>query len=400
MNSEYKHVGANLYRRKSSDVYYALLKRNGKQFRRSLKTTDRELARRRLNELRDEVGNLTSQDAGQLTFEILANRWQESVRHTVKESTAKRRKRCVAVVSPFFAGVTLRHITASHCERWVTERGESIAPQTFAHELDTMKAVFEYAKEQGLILRNPAQSIRRKRILPAQIEVPTRTQFVQLVAAIRASDGRTSSQERTTDGADLVELLAYSGCRIEEARNLRWEHVSFERGTLTITGGERRTKNYEARTVPMTAALSGLLSRLHSERQPKSTAHVMAIGSARRCITTACRRLGLPRFTHHDFRHFFATTCIESGVDIPTISKWLGHKDGGALAMKVYGHLRQEHSFEQVKRVTFGCETPKNAEKIAKLAARRISLWDALKGGRGIDIEFTPMPGKVRKIVL
>jgi hypothetical protein len=29
----------------------------------------------------------------------------------------------------------------------------------------------------------------------------------------------------------------------------------------------------------------------------------------------------------------FATRCIESGVDIPTVSRWLGHKDGGALAM-------------------------------------------------------------------
>jgi hypothetical protein len=40
-------------------------------------------------------------------------------------------------------------------------------------------------------------------------------------------------------------------------------------------------------------------------------------------------------------------------VGIPTISRWLGHKDGGALAMKVYGHLRQEHSFEMSKRVSF-----------------------------------------------
>jgi len=35
---------------------------------------------------------------------------------------------------------------------------------------------------------------------------------------------------------------------------------------------------------------------------------------------------------------------IESGVDIPTVSRWLGHKDGGALGMRVYGHLRNEHS--------------------------------------------------------
>jgi hypothetical protein len=49
----------------------------------------------------------------------------------------------------------------------------------------------------------------------------------------------------------------------------------------------------------------------------------------------------------------FATRCIESGVDIPTVSRWLGHKDGGALAMKVYGHLRDSHSVNMAQRVIF-----------------------------------------------
>ncbi len=167
-------------------------------------------------------------------------------------------------------------------------------------------------------------------------------------------------KSKAKDGADLVELLAYSGLRIDEARNLKWADVSFSRGLVSVTGGERRTKNYEVRSVPMTLALSGLLSRLHRERQPQPADYIVPIESARRCIETACARLGFPKFTHHDFRHFFATTCIESGVDIPTVSKWLGHKDGGALAMKVYGHLRQEHGFAQIKRVSFGTEQPDN----------------------------------------
>ncbi|MBU6401492.1 MAG: hypothetical protein KGS61_14340 [Verrucomicrobia bacterium] len=50
------------------------------------------------------------------------------------------------------------------------------------------------------------------------------------------------------------------------------------------------------------------------------------------------------------------TSPLESGVDIPTISRWLGHSDGGALAMRVYGHLRQEHSFAMIKRVDFSAE--------------------------------------------
>ena len=58
-------------------------------------------------------------------------------------------------------------------------------------------------------------------------------------------------------------------------------------------------------------------------------------------------------FSFPDLRHLFATLCIESGVDIPTVSRWLGHKDGGALAMKVYGHLRNQHSASMAKLVNF-----------------------------------------------
>ena len=67
----------------------------------------------------------------------------------------------------------------------------------------------------------------------------------------------------------------------------------------------------------------------------------------------AAKKIKMARITHHDLRHFFATVSIESGVDIPTVSRWLGHKDGGALAMRTYGHLRREHSVSQAQKVSF-----------------------------------------------
>ncbi len=76
---------------------------------------------------------------------------------------------------------------------------------------------------------------------------------------------------------------------------------------------------------------------MHEAHQPQPSDRVSQIDSAKKFLGTACRRLSYPAFSHHDFRHFFATTCIEAGVDIPTVSRWLGHKDGGALAMRVYG---------------------------------------------------------------
>jgi len=57
--------------------------------------------------------------------------------------------------------------------------------------------------------------------------------------------------------------------------------------------------------------------------------------SARKALTTACRQLGFPHFTHHTFRHFFCSNCIEAGADFKVIAGWLGHTDGGVLVAKL-----------------------------------------------------------------
>ena len=61
--------------------------------------------------------------------------------------------------------------------------------------------------------------------------------------------------------------------------------------------------------------------------------------------------MGRKSLTLHDFRHLFATRCIESGVDIQTVSRWLGHEDGGTLAMKTYVHLLNSHSKKMAEKV-------------------------------------------------
>src|SRR5215471_17758820 len=93
---------------------------------------------------------------------------------------------------------------------------------------------------------------------------------------------------------------------------------------------------------------------MRSERPGESLeTKVFRVGECQKALDRACKKVGVDRITHHDLRHLFATRCIESGVDIPTVSRWLGHKDGGALAMKTYGHLRREHSIAQAQRVRF-----------------------------------------------
>lgn len=195
------------YRLESTGGYYALLKRGDKQFRRSLKTKDRKLAEHRLADLRTKIDNLSLTVDAKVTFLELASKWLESIQHTIKPGTLRRMQGCVKNLTPFFSGTSVRNSTKSKCERWAVERGPKLAPQTFAHELMTMKGVFRYAVEKGFLIDNPAAAIKRKKIRQAEIQGTTRDQFQKLIAAIRFSDGRVDSQAKAQTGADLVELM-------------------------------------------------------------------------------------------------------------------------------------------------------------------------------------------------
>jgi len=104
----------------------------------------------------------------------------------------------------------------------------------------------------------------------------------------------------------------------------------------------------------MIGEMKRLLERLRLVRPGEEpSARVMRVGECMHSMERAASKLGITRLTHHDLRHLFATRSIESGVDIPTVSRWLGHKDGGALAMRVYGHLRDQHSKAMARKVSF-----------------------------------------------
>jgi len=152
-----------------------------------------------------------------------------------------------------------------------------------------------------------------------------------------------------------------------EAGQITWRDVDFAAGEVVVRfDPETATKNWTVRRVPLIPDARALFERMRSDRPTEPVdAKVFRVRECQKTLDRACNKVGADRITHHDLRHLFATRCIESGVDIPTVSRWLGHKDGGALAMKTYGHLRREYSIAQAQRVTFETGPAKQAEVIA-----------------------------------
>ncbi len=234
------------------------------------------------------------------------------------------------------------------------------------------------------------------------MQLPEPEQFDNLVETIEHAGSRHSK-----NCADLVRFLAFSGCRISEASQVKWGDVDMERGEIKVHNAKRSktTNHHPFRFVPIIPAMRELLAKLRCQNPHEPNESVCMVNECEKALTSACgikdgvrlkRKvrgktielgIGIERITHHDLRHLFATRCIEAGVDIPTVARWLGHVDGGALAMKVYGHLRRTHSQQAAQLVTFGTAAlPENVTPLIgnsrKGELTRVSGADALNQPR------------------
>jgi len=161
---------------------------------------------------------------------------------------------------------------------------------------------------------------------------------------------------------DYIKLLAYSGARRNEALGLRWPDVDFERGQLTIgTSGD--TKNRTARVVDFNPKLNAHLLDMRKRCAPDSEwlfpspqrgQKDLGARSFQESLRLVRERAGMPGFHFHDCRHHFISMAVMSGVDFMTIAAWVGHRDGGVLIGRVYGHLANEHRKAMGERMNFG----------------------------------------------
>ncbi len=345
---------ANLIRYKPSGVYFARVRIRGKLFRQTLKTSVISVAKLRLadfiNEKTEELGDVSRVDAGRMTVADAVALFHERLngQQNIKEGAKVYRRKCLEALLkswPDLESTLVWKVTKDDCLAWAKKFAEKYSATVYNNTVGTLRMILDLAVEKGARSQNPAYAITKKRVILRELVLPSHEQFEKFVTNIEKA-GAWCSQECS----DLVRFLAFGGFRKTEAANILWGDCDFETGQMRV----RVTKNGKPRTVPMIPDMKNLLLRLKSSRtEALPSEPVMQLQECQKAMDRALEKLGMQRMTHHDLRHLFATRCIESGVDIPTVSRWLGHQDGGALAMKVYGHLRSEHSQQMAQKVHF-----------------------------------------------
>ncbi|MDX2080464.1 MAG: hypothetical protein SFU53_06735 [Terrimicrobiaceae bacterium] len=341
--SKWKKVGPCLYRYNGT-TYYALVKLNGKQIRRSLETDDLALARRNLAQLRRDLEQVDPGLAG-MTLETHAPRFLATVIgaatsvYGTKLTIGKLLKEW-----PTGSPRTLVKIRRSDCELWLAQFAKQSA-STVNHMITDAKRFFEMAVQDGVIPRNPMDGIKYRKIPKLTRLTPTAAEFEAIVTDLRSQKANGHGSENT---ADFVELAGRLGLGQAELAGIERQHIDLGKGIIRVF----RRKTRQTFTIPIYPGARPIIERRMKEMGREPSARLLPQDNCKKGLAASCKRLGLPNYEPRALRRFFITTALRAGVDAPTVAAWQGHRDGGALVLRTYGdEVRMDHSLKMAERL-------------------------------------------------
>lgn len=310
-----------------------------------------------------------------------------------RNSTIKKESGCLDKWSEKLGHLRLNKIRPHHINKVLTELSEEgYSGRSINLYLIALRGLIKAAARDGHIKPPlPYEGLQWQRVdqKARQLYTPAEVDQVCEAALQVSGNGRQF--------VDYIRFMQYSGARRSEALRVKWNDVHLNRRTLTI-GAEGDSKNRQPRIQDLNPSLEAHLRDMEARKQPDSEwlfpspqrgdadkptktfmESLRLVRNATGVVCAACKRFTvgeniaacshckseriekkdhilspkLRKFAFHDLRHFFISFAVMSGIDFMTIAGWVGHKDGGILIGKVYGHLADEHRKQQAARLTF-----------------------------------------------
>ena len=136
----------------------------------------------------------------------------------------------------------------------------------------------------------------------------------------------------------VIMFLYYAGLRLDEARNLKWQDIDFDREIIhlkTAKGDKERVIFFHKKLIDV-LRIYGTKEEgpiFVSQREVKYNKRTI-----QQIIKSSSKKVGIKKnVTPHTLRHSFATHLLEAGADIRYIQQLLGHKD--LKTTQIYTHV-------------------------------------------------------------
>lgn len=245
-------------------------------------------------------------------------------------------------------------------ELFTAERDDSVlAPKTILEYHRFLHTVLDQAEREMLVPYNAASKATPPKLPPKE---PGYFQPAQIVAILDALELEPIKWRAITH------LLIVTGCRRGEIMGLKWDKLDLDKRKVKIdstllytpTKGvfENATKTGDVRQIALPAETVALLReyrrwylelKLANGDRWNDTGYVFVRDDGRpmnpdsigRWLDSFAQRHGLPHIHPHAFRHTVASVLINSGTDIVSVSKRLGHARTSTTT-DIYAHVIEQ----------------------------------------------------------
>lgn len=278
------------------------------------------------------------------TMNDLIQKWRTAVKPNLRPSTQSNYEWAYARCANDFGTGPLADIEKADVQVFLTNASRRLAPESVRDLRARLRGLLALAEEWGWLApgSNPAAGRFR---LPAREpvrdrRVPTPDQFRTLVNAL---DNPYKA---------IVALAGLSGLRRGELAALRWNDL--DRNSVRVDEAVYRGKlgapktRKSRRIVSVPAKAIELLTEWRARcRFTAPTDFIFSIqtnspidlnSALERIVKPAAGRLGLPRFSWHDFRHGYTTWGRGAGVEAEVMRDQVGHTSV-LMTQDVYSHL-------------------------------------------------------------
>lgn len=336
-----------------------------KRFYRTVKGSKKE-AEKAMRNFINELENQTFTKDSKITVKDFIHQWIElyikdqlsptTVQHYVVQTEN--------YIIPVFGKMYLQQVKNIDVQKWVFSlqkksplTGKPMAPKTIKNIFLNLSAAMKKAVMLELIPKNPCDNITMPKLERFHPDIYSMEEVEHMLDCAKGTSMYLPLMIEICIGLRRGELLA-----------LKWKHIDFENGYLSVeenlvtVDNERITKAPKTqsgkRTIQIPTTLLTLLKTTKADRKAKENDYIIcqADGSPYKSdsFSLKFRRFlkanDLKHIRFHDLRHINATIMLSLGISPKVAQERLGHSSY-QITMDIYSHVLKKVEKEAAEKL-------------------------------------------------